>query len=140
MHMGESLGSTAHSQRAALVFTGVVHVDTWTPLAPWPFGFNSHSDNRCGPSRSFPFRRAKGIFISSGTPPCGGPFPSSAAHQVSDGGAAVAAGCGGKGRRQGRAVAHGFSNMGHEEGVAGQLQHIQAVLLVIGQASANKGL
>lgn len=52
----------------------------------------------------------------------------------------MAAGCGGKGRSQGRTVAHSFSNMGHEEGVAGQLQHIQAVFLVIGQASANKGL
>lgn len=52
----------------------------------------------------------------------------------------MAAGCGGKGRCQGRTVAQSFSNMGHEEGVAGQLQHIQAVLLVVGQASANKGL
>lgn len=52
----------------------------------------------------------------------------------------MAAGCGGKGRRRERTVAQGFSNMGHEEGVAGQLQHIQAVLLVVGQASANKGL
>lgn len=52
----------------------------------------------------------------------------------------MAAGCGRKGGCQGRTVAQSFSNMGHEEGVASQLQHIQAVFLVIGQASANKGL
>lgn len=55
--------------------------------------------------------------------------------------AAVAAGGGGKWRCQGcAAAAQGFSNMGHQEGVAGQLQHVHAVLFMIGQATSNEGL
>ena len=30
--------------------------------------------------------------------------------------------------------------MGHQEGVAGQLQHVDAVLLAVGEAAAYKGL
>lgn len=50
---------------------------------------------------------------------------------------AVAAGGGGKRRC---VTTQRFTNMGHQEGVAGQLQDIHAVLLVISQATSNKGL
>lgn len=57
----------------------------------------------------------------------------------SDGGTAVAGG-GGKRRGKGGAAAQGFSNVRHQEGVARQLQHVHAVLLMISQATSNEGL
>lgn len=64
---------------------------------------------------------------------------------LSDGGTAVAGG--GRvwvGRRRGRGqsstAAQGFSDVRHQEGVAGQLQHIHAVLLVVSQATSDEGL
>lgn len=64
---------------------------------------------------------------------------------LSDGGTAVAGG--GRvwlGRRRGRGqsstAAQGFSDVRHQEGVAGQLQHVHAVLLVVSQATSDEGL
>lgn len=64
---------------------------------------------------------------------------------LSDGGNAVAGGGGMRvGRRRGRGqsstAAQGFSDVRHQEGVAGQLQHVHAVLLVISQATSDEGL
>lgn len=64
---------------------------------------------------------------------------SSFSQMFSDGGTAVARG-GGKRRSKGGAAAQGFSNVRHQEGVARQLQHVHAVLLVISQATSNEGL
>lgn len=54
--------------------------------------------------------------------------------------AAVAAGGGRNGRCWRCAAAQGFSDVGHEEGVTGQLQHIHPVLFVVSQATSNEGL
>lgn len=66
---------------------------------------------------------------------------------LSDGGTVVAGGGGvrvgvgrGRGRGQSSTAAKGFSDVRHQEGVAGQLQHVHAVLLVISQATSNEGL
>lgn len=67
-------------------------------------------------------------------------FSSSFWQLASDGGTAIAAGSGGKRRCQGCAASQGFSNVGHEEGIAGQLKHVHTVLLVISQATSNEGL
>lgn len=45
-----------------------------------------------------------------------------------------------RGRGQSSTAAQGFSNVRHQEGVAGQLQHVHAVLLVISQATSDEGL
>lgn len=55
--------------------------------------------------------------------------------------AVVGAGGGGRGRGQRRAAGgQGLADMGHEEGVAGQLQHIHAFLFAVGQAATDEGL
>lgn len=64
---------------------------------------------------------------------------SSFSKTFSDGGTAVAGG-GWKRRGKGGTAAQGFSNVRHQEGVARQLQHVHAVLLVISQATSNEGL
>lgn len=54
--------------------------------------------------------------------------------------AIVRAGGGGQGGYQGPAGAQGLAHMRHEEGVTGQLQYVNAVLLPVGQATADEGL
>lgn len=128
MHMGESLGSTAHRRRTEPRF----QVDTRAARSPAVFGTavlvsihppivdaarwrSSLGEKNEGAGVGQERDSSRRPLLSSCRPP-----PPPLPLRVSDGGAAVAAGRGGEGGRQGRAaVAHGFSDVGHEEGVAG---------------------